>query len=61
MTNVINFKQAGKKVTRIKKENRAKENRVKHGQKKLTRHLIKRTGKALETHLDGHKMDDPRD
>lgn len=61
MGNVINFKQAGKKVTKIKKEKLASENRAKYGQKKLIRALIKKNKKTLKTHLDDHKIDNSED
>ncbi len=55
---VINFKKASKKVAKTKKEKLASEKRAKHGQKKLTRTLIKKKKKTLKIHLDDHKMDD---
>lgn len=61
MTNLINFKQARKKAARDKKEKRSDENRVKHGQTKLARTLIKKNKKTLKTHLDDHKMDGSED
>lgn len=61
MGNIINFKQAGKKIAKIKKEQRASEKRTKYGQKKLTWTLIKKSKKTLKTHLDDHKIDDPKD
>lgn len=56
MGKIINFKQARKKVVRIKKEKLASEKRIKHGQKKLTQGLIKRNKKNLKNHLDNHKI-----
>ncbi len=42
---VINFKRAGKKVAKIKKQKRAYEKRIKLEQKKLTRALIRKNTK----------------
>ena len=56
MAIVINFKQAAKKIAKIKKEKLAKEKRIKYGQKKLTQSLIRRNKKNFKTHLDDHKL-----
>lgn len=61
MGKIINFRQAGKKIARIKKEKRAREKRAAYGQKKLIRVLIKKNKKTLKTHLDNHKMDGSKD
>lgn len=61
MANIINFNKAGKKIAKIKQEKQADENRVKFGQKKSAKRVIKKEIKALEDHLDAHKIFDKDD
>jgi len=53
---IINFNKSGKQITKRKETKLARENRVKFGQKKTTRTLIKKEIKAMEDHLDSHKI-----
>jgi len=61
MGKVINFKRAGKKITRLKKEKESGRKRVIFGQKKSVRLRIKKEKKAFEANLDNHKTDEPGD
>jgi len=61
MGNVINFKQAGKKAAKIKKEKQTRENRAKYGQKKSVKTRTRKEKNRIITHLDDHKVTDPDD
>ncbi len=61
MGKVINFKRAGKKITRRKKEQEAGQRRVLFGQKKSVKIRLKKEKKTFETNLDNHKTDEPGD
>jgi len=61
MAKIINFNKAGKKIAQIKKRKRAHENKVKYGQDKLTRNLIKRENKTVKTYLDNLKLNQDDD
>ena len=57
MGDVINLRTLRKRAAKRREEERAAENRIKHGRTKAERLLeAKRTGK-LKQHLDGHKID----
>ena len=56
MTNIINFNRAGKKIAKRKQEKQADENRVRFGQKKPAKRLIKKEITALKDHLDAHTI-----
>ena len=57
MGNVINFKQAKKKIAKINKEKKAQENRTRHGRPKAVKTLVKKEQQTAENHLDSHKID----
>lgn len=61
MGTVINFRQAGKKIARRQKDKQASENRIIFGRKKSEKILSKKEKAALNTHLDEHKTDEPKE
>lgn len=57
MGSVISFKQAKKKIVKIKQEKQARENRTTHGRPKAVKTLVKKEQQTAENHLDSHKID----
>ncbi len=57
MADIINLNKKRKIKTRIKKEKRASENRIKFGKTKKEKQEEKQENERHKRHLDGHKLE----
>ena len=59
MSEIVNLRQARKRLARAAREDAAAANRAKHGQTKAERTLKQAEAEKLRKLLDGAKRDDP--
>lgn len=58
MAEIINFKQAKKRLNQSEKEKRAEQNRARFGRTKAEKQLDANEAAKAEKSLDQHKLDD---
>lgn len=58
MTNIVNLNRFRKKKKRTEDEQRASENREKHGLTKIEKSKHRRDIEKLVSHVDAHQLDD---
>ena len=58
MAEIINLRKARKARARAAKDEKAAENRAKHGQPKVERSLTEASKELLDRKLDAHRRDD---
>ncbi|KTD70754.1 MULTISPECIES: DUF4169 family protein [Legionella] len=57
MVDIINLNKKRKAKTRLEKEKKASENRIKFGRTKKEKQIAKKENERDERHLDGHKLE----
>jgi hypothetical protein len=57
MGDVVNLRRVRKRAAKQREDERAAENRIKHGRTRVERELGAKRSEQLNRHLDGHEID----